>query len=259
MAYIYKLNFDNGDFYIGQTSNLEVRLTNHLSSRGKGSPKLQKAFSSSKYLGHEVLAECNENELNELEQKFIAELNPPLNTLPGGDSLRGLNHPRAKYTKEQIEEVISLYLDPKVQPIHIEELTGVAYGTVMDIVKMRSHTWASQGKEAALKKAREARNQNTIVYDKYNNEYIVNNYTHFEQKHGLTNGTISRLQNMANRDGWSLIKHPVYTLSNEDGEVTLPKPLAKEFLQTTSLSKYQISQLLEKKKASGGWKVSTEG
>lgn len=259
MAYIYKLNFDNGDFYIGQTSNLEVRLTNHLSSKGKGSPKLQKAFADSKYIGHEVLAECSEDELNELEQKFIAKLCPPLNTLPGGESLRGLNHPRAKYTKEQIEEVISLYLDPKVQPIHIETLTGVAYGTVMDVVKMRSHSWASQGKEELLRQAREVRAKAITVYDKYNYEYTVTCNTEFEEEHGLSSGTLSRLQTSNNRDGWSLTKHDVYILSNEDGEVRLPKPLAKEFLQDMGLSKYQISQLLEKKKTSGGWKVSTEG
>jgi len=60
MAYIYKLIFDNGDFYIGQTSNIEVRITNHRSSKGKGSPKLQKAFKTSKYLGYEILEECDE-------------------------------------------------------------------------------------------------------------------------------------------------------------------------------------------------------
>ena len=258
MAYIYKLIFDNGDFYIGQTSNIEVRITNHRSSKGKGSPKLQKAFKTSKYLGYEILEECDEELLNTKEAAYIKELNPPLNTLPGGDSLRGLNHPRAKYSKKQIEEVVTLYLETDIQASQIADLTEVAYGTVMDIVKMRSHSWATAGKEAQLKQARDRRNPTaTTVYDKYNNVYEVKQRLEFEKEHNLSDGTISRLEHSDNLDGWSLEKHPVLRLKNHEDEIVLTKPLAREFLQELGLSKYQISQLIQKNKASAGWKVST--
>ena len=40
--------------------------------------------------------------IDEKERLYIKSLSPPLNTLPGGEGMSGFNHPRSKYTKEQL-------------------------------------------------------------------------------------------------------------------------------------------------------------
>lgn len=258
MAHIYQLNFKDGSFYIGQTANLYTRIVNHISSKGKGSPKLQKAFAESEYIGYEVLAECSEEELNEAETRLIAELNPPLNTLPGGEGLRGLNHPRSIYSKEQVEEVVRLFVGTNISYIQISDITEVANSTVHDIVKQRSHAWATEHIDPKLlQSARDRRKINFIVYDKHNNKYEVTQLNLFEQEHNLVPGTIARVAKSTkstNRDGWSLTKHKVLAITDDFGEsFTMTYPEAKEFLDETDLSRYQKDRILNQQKPSGGW------
>lgn len=255
MGHIYKLNFEDGSFYIGQTTNLDVRIINHVSSKGKGSPKLQKAFSNSKYLGYDVLLECPTEQLDTEETRLIEELKPPLNTLPGGEGLRGLNHPRSIYSKEQIEEVVRLFICTNISYTQITDITEVSNSTVHDIVKKRSHTWATEHIDPKLlEDAKNRRKINLIVYDKYNNEYEVTQQNLFEQEHNLTPGTIGRLTKSSNREGWSLTKHKVLAITDDFGEsFTMTYPEAKEFLDETDLSKYQKDRILNKQKPSAGW------
>jgi len=258
MAHIYKLNFSDGSFYIGQTTNLKARIANHESSRGKGSPLLEQAFKAKEYLGYEVIAEVSEKELDQAELELISTLNPPLNTLPGGKALRGLNHPRTKYSKEQIMEVINLFLNSDATYQQIADVTEVHSSTVHDILKQRSHDWATSNIDPKLMQAaKDRRAKTTTVYDKNNNCYEVELISEFEKEHNIPNGTILRLKKGSkNSEGWSLEPHKLYELTSpEELTITLTQPLAKELLEDMGLSRFQVSNLIKKSRASGGWKV----
>ncbi len=259
MGHIYKLKFESGDFYIGQTSNLEVRIYNHLLNKGKGSPKLQKAFANDKYAGYEVLAEVEDSELNSTEMKLITELNPALNTLPGGEGLRGLNHPKSKYTKEQLLESCRLYIETDLVVEDISAITDVQKATIFDMVNRRSHDWIQEyySPEILDQAVQNRKPKGGVVYDINNNKYtITTTYSDFEKEHGLFPGAISGVirLNKARTDGWSATPHKVYKVCSPDGdEAELTEPLARVLFKESGLSQYQIARLL-KNKDSAGWK-----
>ena len=262
MGTIYKLNFDNGDFYIGQTSQtVNTRVTQHKATKGKGCPLLAAAWATHELTSYDILeADVPLDKLDELEIFWIRKLKPTLNTLPGGKSNRGLSHPRAKYTAEQIEQVVDLYLNSTLSYAEIALATEVEYGTVHDILKMRSQQWVWENKDKSqIALAEQLRKTTYKFYDADNREYsVTGSINAFEKEHGIAPGTFNRvLKGQKNTKGWSAWPHQLLELTDPQSEkFTLTTPRAKEFLESfEDLSKFQIDNLVNKHKSSGNWQV----
>lgn len=253
MGTIYKLNFSSGDFYVGKTSlPLATRLRHHMNTKGKGSPKLENAFATQEFEGHEVLADDIPEDLLNAEEKFyITKFNPSLNSLPGGE---GLNHPRTKYSEEQLMSVMKYFLQSDISYKDIEELTGVKLSTVRDICFQRSHAWLWEAQtQELLEERRKARKTIYKVYDKDNNCYIVEHISNFIKEHPTCSASLFNLNRTGSaRNGWQLYPHKVLTLVSPEGvQYTDTDYNLKEVLK--DLSVFQKRQILQKGKNSAGW------
>lgn len=259
MGTIYKLEFANGDFYIGQTANpVDERIYYHKYTKGKGCPKLQKAFETSEFLGYTVLAELPPEELDDAEINFISELNPPLNTLPGGKTLRGLNHPKAKYLEWQINEVVRLFIETDARYCDIVNITGVQTHSVHDILKRRSHAWATDSIDPKVMQAaadRRARPDSLILYDIDNNRFEAESTIKLAEVMGVTySRAICAINGIKSRTGLSKEPHKLVELTDPEGEAfVLTYPRAEEFLYSFDLSRFSVEQLLIKGRKSKGW------
>lgn len=265
MGTIYKLNFDNGEFYVGQTTqSVFARITQHKATKGKGSPLLAFAFEHSNLINFDILEDgIPTNQMDAREQHWIRELQPTLNTTIGGKSTAGLAHPRLKYTKEQIKQVLHLYLNTAKAYNEISKETGVGYSMVHDIVKRRAHTWVWENVDPKLhESARELRKVTFRLFDIDNHEHEANTIRELAD---ILNQPLhvvyAAVQGHKSSKGLSLVKHPQVILTDpqqEQFEMTLPQ--AKEFLKTfDELSKFQQDQLTVKHKASGGWNIEIVG
>lgn len=254
MGTVYRLNFDKGDFYVGQTTKgIGARVMQHKATKGKGCPLLAHAFIKNKLVSYDVLAEGSTEELD------VKELSPTLNTTIGGKSTAGLAHPKLKYSKEQIEEVINLYLNTPASYQEISDITEVGYAMVHDITKRRAHTWVWEHIDPQLhEKAKELRRVTFRLYDMDNREYSANSIAELAEILGQPIHVIySAIQGHKSSKGLSLLEHPILLLidpQQEQFELTLPR--AKEFLRSfAEISKFQLDQLTLKFKNSAGWIV----
>lgn len=266
MIGIYQLNFSSGDTYIGKSVCIERRISHHKVNKGLGSPRLQKAFQEYEFLGYTLIEECYEEILSDREAYYISTLKPTLNILPGGEGFSGLNHPRSKYTAEQIKQVVNLFAnDLGKTHKQISEESGVAYSTVQDIIKGRSHQWAT--KHLNLIEIEDERKlvDQTTIYDTQNNKYIVSKgeFTKFEEKMGWPSGTINNLRNSATGKSRSkgLSLYPFdqekYILRDPEGNtIECTMDGAKNILLAFDLNQYNIDRILKKGKESVGWKLS---
>lgn len=120
MIGIYKItNVINGKVYIGQSSNVERRFSQHKSpyEQERFSEKpLYRAFK--KYgienFTFEILEECEISQLNEKEKFWIKENKSLIhqkgyNITCGGDGVSEENHPKHKLTKEDVIDIRTRY------------------------------------------------------------------------------------------------------------------------------------------------------
>lgn len=223
MIGIYKITFADGQFYIGQSSNIEKRLRYHDNLKGKGSPKLINAYTHSTVISKDILEECTLENLSSKERYYIETLRPTLNTLPGGEGMCGLNHPKSKYTKEQIEQVVRLFTDTLDSYAEIVAKTGVATSSVHDICKGRTHIWATVDKDLETPHKEREQLKCKRVYDSNGIEYIIEtSVVDFEREHNIPSGTINRvLSNVSGKtqSGWYLTPPDLtkYTLVSDEG------------------------------------------
>lgn len=201
VACIYKISFESGDTYIGQTTNYEKRKYNHSQTKGLGSPKLYKAFVKEPNPTFSIMEECSVEELNDKEIYYINTYKPTLNILLGGNVMSGLNHPRSKYTKEQLEEVLSLFLNTSAKYHEIASITGVGINTVHDICKLRTHTWLTSGiTEEQISLAKRAREViGKYIYTKDGNRHLVTDIGAFEKEFNVPPSTVYALLNRTDR------------------------------------------------------------
>lgn len=256
MPVIYKILFSTGEFYIGQTSCFEKRKAQHLQTKGLGSPKLMQAFKNEIPI-FEVLEETTEEAVDALEIKYIEQLNPSLNTLAGGKSMRGLNHPRSKYTKKQVEDVVSLFLNTSIKYSVISESTGVGKAMVFDICKRRAHLWATQHiTEEQYNNALNTRKSTHQVYSPDNVLFEANTVSELATITGLSTPTLDTLfkaKKGISHTGWSTEIKPTLTIKDPLGNIhSLPINRMKELLNSFDLSTYQITRLI-KGKPSADW------
>jgi len=264
MGTIYKLNFSNNNSYIGQTGQpIQERINQHIYTKGLGSPKLHFAWNVETYLGYEILEDnVPLNMIDATEVHYIEKYKPSLNTLPGGRAMRGLNHPRCKYTAEQLKAVVTLFIDTALSYKEISEHTKVEYSTVHDLLKFRHHLWIwdELGEEvvAKVKLGLEARKTGYVMWDKHNNKMEFDSIKDQEELLNLKPGTIYRLlRGSASMLGYSMQKHEEVILEDPVGTThKVTKFVAKEIIQEyDTLSKYQLDRVLNGRKTINGWTV----
>lgn len=257
MKAIYKIEFQDNSVYVGQTTDFNKRKKSHLARKGEGSPLLEKAFLTNPEPSFLVLEEVeNDQDLDSKEIYWIKKLNPNLNVLPGGKSNSGLNSPRLKYTKKQIEEVVNLWRTTGMSATEISHVTGVGYSTVMDVVKKRSHHWATEG----INTMEHERTLYWKIWDPEGRCYESNTLEDLSNQTGIAQSTlysILRSKSGQGKNGWT--SHPpqyVNLKSPEGDEVVLSMHQARILLQDSGLSHFSLNQLLNRHKSSAGWKIT---
>lgn len=115
---IYKYqNKINGKIYIGLSSCIEKRYTQHLSEANSSKEKIMGIDAAIRKYGienfsFEIVEECSEDKLDEREIYWIAyydSYNNGYNNTIGGRSLRGENHPRAILTEQEVWDIREKY------------------------------------------------------------------------------------------------------------------------------------------------------
>lgn len=128
MIGIYKItNIQTGDFYIGQSVNIERRFIQHFnpSAKASHSPLFDEAIRSygKQSFTLDVLEECDESILSERERYYIDSLNPPYNVVTrtrSSDFCLKVSQGTKKWWDSLPEE--------KQQRIIVENLTGPRIG-----------------------------------------------------------------------------------------------------------------------------------
>lgn len=252
MICIYQLNFTKGT-YIGKTTNLKARLAHHLRRENCGS-KLKEAWETQTYIGHIVLEECSIEDLNAREVYWISIRNPSLNTLPGGETLSGLNHPRNKCTREEIEEIVRLLeLDFKFSVI--AQQLNLPYSRVYDICTGKCHTWATEHLD--LEAYKSSNSKPLIVFDKFNIEHTIKYGTREEfcTKNNMPKSALNLVSDKANKYGYSTAKHKEYLVTSPEGESTMTLFQLREAVKKEKSSGYLMERLLRGKPCKG-WKIT---
>lgn len=253
MQCIYRLNFTEG-FYIGKTTNLKVRLAVHMQKNSCGY-KLRDAWETQGYLGHEVIEECSNKDLDAREVYWIELLKPTLNTLPGGEGLSGLNHPRNKTSKEDVEAIVSLALEGK-SISEIAKLLSLPYTRVHNIYTKRSHVWATEG----VNMPKSSNADELVCYDIDNIMHIAK----FGERESLAKKlrvpitSLYNLTNSYNIHGISLKKHRVFLVQTPLCTEKMTEPMLYNILKTETSSRYLIQQVIHKRKLSKGYKILSE-
>ena len=205
---IYILKFDGTDkVYIGQSTNLSLRLTQHKSlfKSNKASKKMQEAYLLYGFPRMEVLTYCEEHELDDLEYEAISlydSVNNGFNTRKspgGGSNLWGDSNGRSKYKNTQIIDSFFLLLQtPKLTYLEIYAKTGVPKGTLVDISNGTGHTWLKDmfpDEYTLLLSYRHKRNTRTYskILSPAGEVYTVEHLSNFCIKHGLDVGNMSKV------------------------------------------------------------------
>jgi hypothetical protein len=249
---IYKIVFQDGTVYVGQTQDWDKRKKEHQRAKGRGSPKLKAAFEIDPDPAFYVIEETQD--LDNREVYWIDKLKPELNVLPGGEAMRGLNHPRAHYTREQIQEVVNQWTTTAAKITDISRATGVNLSTCNDIVHGRSHCWATEGIDLRA----HDRVHHWKIWDPFGNVYEANTIRELEAKTGISSSSIYSIINSkkgVGANGWTAHPTTMITLTDPNHNTfQISTTLAKTLLIDHGLSKYQIDRLTKQFKPSAGWK-----
>lgn len=227
---IYLLRFKGTDkVYIGQSINIEKRHRDHIKSLKKGDSgkKLQNAYKTYGTPNIEILLECNISELNNAEIEAISIFNSYDNgfnsTIGGcnGPNLKGPDHGRALYSREQIIECFNLLVDTTLPFKTIESITRIPIGSIKCISRGTSHNWLAEEfpfkypKLEALKglrtKISNGANYQGIVYkDVISPEgitYEISNLSAFASEHNLHIGNLCSVLkgNRPTVQGWKIV------------------------------------------------------
>lgn len=141
--YMYE-NKRNHKKYIGQSVNIERRKEEHV----KWPSPYSRFDKELKVIGEEnfiftILEECKSEELDEKEKywiKFYNSVKEGYNLIYGGQNYRGEANPGAKLTEEDVQQIIILLEEHKLNNGQIAELFNVHRNTIDNI--NRCKTWA---------------------------------------------------------------------------------------------------------------------
>lgn len=223
-AGIYKLEFTDGSYYIGQSVNLKSREKNHYDMLLNGnhhSYKVQNKYNTLQKLPvFKILKYCETQVLNIEEDKLIDIQDfKCLNIKPGGDSNFGINAVTAKYLTEDLENVFFLLVDnPGIPHKEVAEFTGVDINTVHDISAGRSRAFTElknkyPEKYAKLisQKAHNTRGKNTVVLENIDGRkvtLVTGEYSEFCRNTGVQSSNLSKVISGKREStlGWKLVE-----------------------------------------------------
>ena len=223
-AGIYKLKFEDGSYYIGQTSNLNNRKNEHyrlLLLDQHHNYKVQQVYNTYKTLPEfSIVAYCEVSELNTEEDKFI-DLSDPLclNIKAGGNNNFGYNALTAKYLTTDIELAFFMLVNnPGISHKEIANFVGIDINTVHDISAGRNRAFtemkAKYPEEYAKlikQKAANTRGKTTIVLQHEDGRIVTlrsGEYSEFCRTNGVQNANLSKVISGQRKStmGWKLIE-----------------------------------------------------
>lgn len=160
---IYKLSFNGTDkVYIGQSTRMEVRYTQHKTDmrKGRASEKMQEAYTLYGLPQLEILKVCNSVELDTYETEYIAKYNSVdsgFNTYRDpyeAPVKKGTQAGNSKYSEDLIIDAL-MYLTIKNSSLRkAEEEFGIGRDTLYNITVGKSHSWVSEQYPNLLNKIR---------------------------------------------------------------------------------------------------------
>lgn len=221
---IYKLLFEDGSYYIGQTTNLEIRKKEHyrlLLLKEHFNYKVQNIYDKYNKLPEFIVIKfCTIENLNSAEAELIDVKNIKcLNIKPGGDNNFGYNSPTAKYLVSDIELVFLLLVDnPGILHKEVAKFTGVDLNTVHDISSGRNRAFTEMKQlypekydKLIRQKAANTRGKTTIIL-KHTDGRIVKlisgEYAEFCRNNNVQSSNLSKVitGNRKSTMGWSLLE-----------------------------------------------------
>lgn len=220
---IYKLEFPDGRYYIGQSSNLSVRKTEHNRLLVKGmhsNYRVQQVFDTTKILPiFTVIKYCDVAQLNSEEEKYIDLLDANcLNIKGGGNSNFGYNAATSKYLTSDIEMAFLLLVNnPGISHKEVSEFVGIDINTVHDISAGRNRAFTEmktkypEEYERLLKqKAANTRGKTTIVLQHENGTVVKlksGEYSEFCRNTGVQSPNLSKVITGKRKStmGWKLL------------------------------------------------------
>ena len=224
---IYKLTFEGTDrVYIGQSQSIEYRYTQHLNylKRDVSSKKLQEAYTKYGKPLLVILAECEKEELDSLEDEAIAvynSFNDGFNSLENARDvpiLVGEVHPGSKYSNAQITEAFLLLIESTYTHQQIAEKTGVSKNMVNHIAAGTCHTWLKTTFPEEYSKLIENKpmagtsKERCKVYPLVKGPegiiYLIDNLRKFSREHGIPYSSLNSLVNFRTKStkGWEVYK-----------------------------------------------------
>lgn len=224
---IYALMFNNYDpFYIGQSVNIAKRYKEHLYAMKRGDVNAKMLFAFKNYGLPEliIVEECLATELDSKEVYYITKfdvVSNGLNEWSGPVSVcRGELHPNAKFTNEQIKNVIKLLGDINNTFKSIASITGVSKCTIENISSGRvgAHLKDVIPNEYALMEANKGTRGSVsssakgrgitypIILSPSGEEFNVENVTKFAKEHGLNMSHVCSVLNGVRKShlGWRI-------------------------------------------------------
>lgn len=225
---IYRLGFKGiSKVYIGQSSNIECRFSNHKQhmQNGTANKKVQAAYDIAGLPELYVLEECCLEDLNLKEHRYINlydSIDNGLNVAEAGNrgltAMHGVTNPSAKYAVEDYYNVLYFLGEPGYSWKEIASLTGVSEYVISHISSLESHGWLEELFPEEYAKVKYIRNNGGrnyafmqgIFYPKIKSPtgeiFEVRHQTNFAKEHNLLQPKLCEVLKGTRKShkGWTL-------------------------------------------------------
>jgi hypothetical protein len=220
---IYKLEFLDKFYYIGQSVNLGKRDKDHFIALKAGTHFNYKVQTKYDNLGilpiYYIEKLCKPSELNSYESSLIDLKNPLcLNIKAGGNSNFGFNTPTSKYYTDDIETAFFILIDsPGIPHKEVADFVGINISAIHDISAGRGRVFTELSTKYPEKyaqllkmKAHNTRGKTTIVLQHDTGSIVTlvtGGYSKFCIDNNVQMGNLSKVLNGTRKHtmGWKLI------------------------------------------------------